>query len=102
MPVEFIPESEPTPEERARKLRWTELENALTYIGLAQFEYERDDFKAGRLWLDDARRALGALALLMSDDIAAEGYARLLDATLTPPRTEAERAYIERNGRDQS
>ena len=102
MPVEFTPESEATPEERARKLRWTELENALTYIGLAQFEYERDDFKAGRLWLDDTRRALGALALLMSDDIAAEGYARLLDATLTPPRTEAERAYIERNGRDQS
>lgn len=102
MPVEFTPEPESTPEARARKLRWTELENALTYIGLAQFEYERDDFKAGRLWLDDTRRALGALALLMSDDIAAEGYARLLDATLTPPRTEAERAYIERNGRDQS
>ena len=65
-------------------------------------EILRDDFKAGRLWLDDTRRALGALALLMSDDIAAEGYARLLDATLTPPRTEAERAYIERNGRDLS
>ena len=34
------------------------------------------------------------------DDLAAEGYARLLDATLTPPRTEAEKAYIERNGRE--
>lgn len=102
MPVEFTPEPEQTPEEHARKLRWKELENALTYLSQAQFEYERDDFRAGRMWLDDARRALGALALLMSEDIAAEGYARLLTATLTPPRTEAEKAYIERNGRDQS
>ena len=100
MPVEFTPEADETPAERARKARWREVENALTYIGLAQFEYERDDFKAGRTWLDDARRALGALALLMSDDLAAVGYARLLDATLTPPRTDAEKAYIERNGRE--
>lgn len=100
MTVEFTPEPDPTPADSVRKARWREIENALTYIGLAEFEYERDDFKAGRTWLEDARRALGALALLMSDDLAAEGYARLLDATLTPPRTEAEKAYIERNGRE--
>ena len=100
MTVEFTPQPDQAPDDSVRKARWREIENALTYIGLAEFEYERDDFKAGRTWLEDARRALGALALLMSDDLAAEGYARLLDATLTPPRTEAEKAYIERNGRE--
>ena len=100
MTVQFLPEPEPTPEERVRRARYRELENTLTYIGLAEFEYERDECRAARLWMQDARRSLGALALLLADGPDAEGYARLLDGILTPPQTIQEQAYIERQAND--
>ena len=102
MPVEFVPGEELSPAERVRRMQWRELDNALAYLGHAQFQYEHGDLEAGRMWLDDARRALGALALLLAEGPDAEAYARLLEAVLTPPRTAAEKAYIERHGRDQS
>lgn len=95
MPVEFIPGEELSPAERVRRMQWRKVDNALAYLGHAQFQYEHGDQDAGRMWLDDARRALGALALLLAEGPDAEAYARLLDAVLTPPRA-AEKAYIER------
>lgn len=98
MPVEFIPEAEVSPAERIRRMQWKEIDNALAYIGHAQLMYEKDDPETGRMWLDDTRRALGALALLLAEGPDAEAYARLLEAVLTPPHSAAEKAYIERNG----
>ncbi len=50
--------------------------------------------------MQDARRSLGALALLLADGPDAEGYARLLDGILTPPQSTQEQAYIERQAND--
>lgn len=78
----LIPTS-PAPDVRA--FQWSQLELALTAIRSAEFEYARDDRDAGGMWLDDARRALGALALSLAEGPAAEGYARLFETILTEP-----------------
>jgi len=69
-----------------RQLQWRELEAALFAITNAQFEYERNrDDEAGRMWVEDARRALGTLALSLADGPADEGYARLFSTIMTEP-----------------
>lgn len=68
-----------------RGLQFRELNNALAYLSHAQFHYERGQDEDGRMWLDDARRSLGGVALLLADGPDAEGYARLLEAVLTRP-----------------
>ena len=100
MPVEFTPEADVPPAERIRRQQWRELDNALAYISHAQYQYEHGDPDAGRMWLDDARRSLGALALLLAEGPDAEGYARLLDGILTPPSSMPEHTYIQRHGRE--
>lgn len=76
-------ESQPAPS--VRDVQWKQLEAALQAIRLAEFEYSRHDLDAGGMLLDDARRAIGALALTLADGPAAEGYARLFETILTPP-----------------
>ena len=88
MTVQFPPEPEPTPEERVRRARYRELENTLTYIGLAEFEYERDECRAARLWMQDARRSLGALALLSAP--ASEALAEEVRGTVESLRVALE------------
>lgn len=100
MPVEFVPGEELSPAERVRRMQWREVDNALAYLGHAQFQFEHGDQEAGRMWLDDARRSLGALALLLAEGPDAEGYARLLDGILTPPSSMPEHTYIQRHGRE--
>jgi len=82
------PDPAPTPDapDAVRQLQWRELEAALFAITNAQFEYERNrDDEAGRMWVEDARRALGTLALSLADGPAAEGYARLFSTIMTEP-----------------
>lgn len=74
-----------TDQTTVRAAQWRELEAALQPLTLAQFEYERGCAEDARVHVDDVRRALGALALLLADTPDAVGYARLLDAVLTPP-----------------
>lgn len=90
------------------KLRWAELERALGYVSNAEFELSRatkivklDHLDTAYTWLGDVRRSLGALALLLSDEPDAAGYAALLGHVLTAPRSTAEQAYIERQASDE-
>lgn len=79
--------TKPTPDAGAvRAMQWKQLEAALFSLTSAQFEYEhnRDD-EAGRVHVEDCRRAIGALALTLADGPDAEGYARLFETILTPP-----------------
>jgi hypothetical protein len=69
----------------ARVLQWKQLEAALFSLTNAQFEYERGDLEAGRMHVDDARRALGTVALTMAEGPDAEGYARLFSAITDAP-----------------
>lgn len=85
-----------------RELQWKLLSDTLAYLTNAQFCYEKTEPIDGLMWINDARRALGSLALLLAEGPDAEAYARLLESVLTPPSSTAEKAYIERNGRDQS
>lgn len=70
-----------------RAMQWKQLEAALFSLTNAQFEYENasgrpfpeEHLEAGRMHVEDCRRALGALALTLADGPDAEGYARLLD-----------------------
>ncbi|NYE20526.1 hypothetical protein [Microbacterium immunditiarum] len=80
------PDPAPDAPDAVRQLQWRELEAALFAITNAQFEYERNrDDEAGRMWIEDARRALGTLALSLADGPAAEGYARLFSTIMTEP-----------------
>lgn len=74
-----------------RQLQWRELEAALGHITRAQFEYARGNPIDGHMWLDDARRSLGVLALSLADGDDAEGYARLFGSILTTPESGQER-----------
>lgn len=73
--------------EHRKALLWKELQAALGHISRAEFEMNRGDHAAAVMWLGDARRALGAAALLLSDDVDAAAYSRLLTAVLTPATT---------------
>lgn len=88
--------------EQVKTARWRELQRALFCVNNADFEIGRGNLEAGAIWLDDARRAIGAVALLCGADPDAEGYARLLNDVLAHPHSTADAAYIERQGRDQS
>lgn len=81
--------------ESVRKAQWRQLEAALFSLTNAQFEYERagvdpenwlEPVEAGRMHIEDCRRALGTLALTLADGPDAEGYARLFEAITTEPK----------------
>jgi hypothetical protein len=80
----LIPTAPPAPD--VRGLQWSQLNLAFAAIRNAEFEFARGGLDEGGMWLDDARRALGALALTLAEGPAAEGYARLFEQILTPPR----------------
>jgi hypothetical protein len=79
----LIPTAPPAPD--VRRMQWSQLNLAFAAIRHAEFEFARGALDEGGMWLDDARRALGALALTLAEGPAAEGYARLFESILTPP-----------------
>lgn len=94
---------------------WTTLQAALGHVNNAAFELGRvrlpaddvagtDALEAGLVWLEDTRRALGELALALSDvyEGVLESHRRLAEQIVAPPRTAAEAAYIERVHRAES
>lgn len=70
-----------------RVIQWRQIEAAFGSLVNAQFEYERDepDREAGRMHVEDCRRALGTLALTLADGPDAEGYARLFGEVMKAP-----------------
>ena len=84
----LIPTSPAPPAPDPRKLAWAQLEAALFCITNAQFEYEHNrDHDAGSMWVNDARAALGTVALMLSEGPDAEGYARLFAEIMAAPTT---------------
>ncbi len=69
-----------------RVLQWRQIDAALTSLTNAQFEYERGDDEAGRMHVEDCRRALGVVALSLSEGKDAEGYARLFGDIMREPK----------------
>jgi hypothetical protein len=84
----LIPTEPPTPAVTAldKQFQWKQLNAALFAIRNAEFEYARGDHEAAGVWMDDARHALGALALSLAEGPAADGYARLFETIVTPPQ----------------
>lgn len=77
--------AEPAPAPDLTAARWHELKAALHAVNMADFEAMRGDLEAASMYLDDARRALGGVALLLSDNPDAQGYAHLLHHVLGGP-----------------
>lgn len=85
-----------------RALAWRELRDALDTLNRVPVQIRLGDLEAVDMLLGDVRRYLGSVALLLAETPDAAGYAELLKLTLTPPRSAAEAAYIERQASDAS
>lgn len=85
-----------------RCAQWRELGGALDTLNRASTQVQLGDLEAASMLIGDVRTYLGALALLLADDPDVVGYAALLGHVLTPPRSAAEAAYIERVHRAES
>lgn len=76
---------DPTPAPDLTAARWHELKAALHSVNMADFEAMRGNLVDASMHLDDARRAIGGVALLLSDEPDARSMAHLLNHVLGGP-----------------
>ena len=78
----------PQPE---KKPIWTELQNALEMLRLAEFEVRRGETDAALVWLNDVRGALGAAALAATEQ---DSWARFAGCLVAQPHVPAPRKAV--------
>ncbi|SDO77783.1 hypothetical protein SAMN04487848_2062 [Microbacterium sp. ru370.1] len=77
--------ADPTPAPTIETARWHELQAALHCVNMAASAIGRHDEEVALVYIEDARRALGGVALLLTDGPDAQGYMHLLRHVLEGP-----------------